>query len=396
MENDVSLYFREIMEKVGMDYIPDSGVMYHKTLKFSSVLNIEDRFEEFFKIDGYLYTNQRCFRVTDKILEITGVEGVASPYNHMLSFFLLKQENLENALKITTDFFRKLNFLDGKTTMVLSQKMLSLINVKTKGLFDICLINSDKLSTTLGEDRFKGEYIKFYRRNKNGLVPVGSLNVIFNGESYVIDSSFLKEVIEVEYFGKNSIYELNYFKNSFIQIRDKIPESILSVGLKCINLMRVILVLLNEGIVFGNKNQEYIVRKLHRILVLELFLLFLDKEITRSEIVELMSDITLSGLSDLQNVNTINYSNQFFLETIIKETEGYIELLEKGMLKISIQSFNLEDEIILKDRYGIPSKLIKRIRNGKLENKDDNIPMNPLNKVIDMPTKNWIKALHGE
>ena len=396
MENEVSLYFREIMEKAGMDYIPDSGVSYHKTLKFSSVLNIEDRFEDFFKIDSYLYTNQRCFRVTDKILEITGYEGVASPYNHMLSFFLLKQENLEKSLKITTDFFRKLNFLDGKTTMVLSQKMLSLINVKTKELFDICLINSDKLSTTLGEDRFKGEYIKFYRRNKNGLVPVGSLNVIFNGESYVIDSSFLKEVIEVEYFRKNSIYELNYFKNSFMQIRDNIPESILSVGLKCINLMRVILVLMNEGIVFGNKNQEYIVRKLHRILILELFLLFLDKEITRSEIVELMSDIALSGLTDLQNVNTINYSNQFFLETIIKETESYVELLEKGMLKISTQSFNLEDEIILKERFGIPSKLIKRIRNGKLENKDDNIPMNPLNKVIDMPTKNWIKALHGE
>lgn len=384
------------MEKAGMNYIPDSGVMYHKTLKFSSVLNIEERFEDFFKIDGYFYTNQRCFRVTDKILEITGYEGVASPYNHMLSFFLLKQENLENAFKITSDFFRKLNFLDGKTTMVLSQKMLSLINVKTKELFDICLINSDKLSTTLGEDRFKGEYIKFYRRNKNGLVPVGSLNVIFNGESYVIDSSFLKEVIEVEYFRKNSIYELNYFKNSFMQIRDNIPESILSVGLKCINLMRVILVLMNEGIVFGNKNQEYIVRKLHRILVLELYLLFLDKEINRSEIVEFMSDIALSGLTDLQNVNTINYSNQFFLETIIKETESYVELLEKGMLKISTQSFNLEDEIILKERYGIPSKLIKRIRNGKLENKDDNIPMNPLNKVIDMPTKNWIKALHGE
>ena len=396
MENDVNLYFSEIMEKAGMNYIPDSGVMYRKTLKFSSVLNIEDRFEELFKIDGYLYTNQRCFRVTDKILEITGVEGVASPYNHMLSFFLLKQENLENALKITTDFFRKLNFLDGKTTMVLSQKMLSLINAKTKELFDICLINIDKLSTTLGEDRFKGEYIKFYRRNKNGLVPVGSLNVIFNGESYVIDSSFLKEVIEVEYFGKNSIYELNDFKNSFMQIRDKIPESILSVGLKCINLMRVILVLMNEGIVFGNKNQEYIVRKLHRILVLELYLLFLDKEINRSEIVEFMSDIALSGLTDLQNVNTINYSNQFFLETIIKETESYVELLEKGMLKISTQSFNLEDEIILKERYGIPLKLIKRIRNGNLENKDDNIPMNPLNKVIDMPTKNWIKALHGE
>lgn len=396
MENDVSLYFRETMEKAGMNYIPDSGVMYRKTLKFSSVLNIEERFEDFFKIDGYFYTNQRCFRVTDKILEITGVEGVASPYNHMLSFFLLKQENLENALKITTDFFRKLNFLDGKTTMVLSQKMLSLINAKTKELFDICLINSDKLSTTLGEDRFKGEYIKFYRRNKNGLVPVGSLNVIFNGESYVIDSSFLKEVIEVEYFGKNSIYELNDFKNSFMQIRDKIPESILSVGLKCINLMRVILVLMNEGIVFGNKNQEYIVRKLHRILVLELYLLFLDKEINRSEIVEFMSDIALSGLTDLQNVNTINYSNQFFLETIIRETESYIELLEKGVLKISTQSFNLEEETILKERYGIPSKLIKRIRNGKLENKDDNIPMNPLNKVIDMPTKNWIKALHGE
>ena len=396
MENDVSLYFRETMEKAGMNYIPDSGVMYHKTLKFSSVLNIEDRFEDFFKIDGYFYTNQRCFRVTDKILEITGYEGVASPYNHMLSFFLLKQENLENAFKMTSDFFRKLNFLDGKTTMVLSQKMLSLINAKTKELFDIYLINSDKLSTTLGEDRFKGEYIKFYRRNKNGLVPVGSLNVIFNRESYVIDSSFLKEVIEVEYFGKNSIYELNYFKNSFKKISEKIPESNLSVGLKCINLMRVILVLMNEGIVFGNKNQEYIVRKLHRILVLDLFLLFLDKEITRSEIVELMSDITLSGLSDLQNVNTINYSNQFFLETIIKETESYVELLEKGMLKISTQSFNLEDEIILKERFGIPSKLIKRIRNGKLENKDDNIPMNPLNKVIDMPTKNWIKALHGE
>lgn len=384
------------MEKAGMDYIPDSGVSYHKTLKFSSVLNIEDRFEDFFKIDSYLYTNQRCFRVTDKILEITGYEGVASPYNHMLSFFLLKQENLEKSLKITTDFFRKLNFLDGKTTMVLSQKMLSLINVKTKELFDICLINSDKLSTTLGEDRFKGEYIKFYRRNKNGLVPVGSLNVIFNGESYVIDSSFLKEVIEVEYFRKNSIYELNYFKNSFMQIRDNIPESILSVGLKCINLMRVILVLMNEGIVFGNKNQEYIVRKLHRILVLELYLLFLDKEINRSEIIEFMSDITLSGLTDLQNVNTINYSNQFFLETIISETESYIELLEKGMLKISTQSFNLEEEIILKERYGIPQKLIERIRNGKLENKDNNIPMNPLNKVIDIPTKNWIKALHGE
>lgn len=384
------------MDKAGMDYIPDSGVMYHKTLKFSSVLNIEDRFEDFFKIDGYFYTNQRCFRVTDKILEITGYEGVASPYNHMLSFFLLKQENLEKALKITIDFFRKLNFLDGKTTMVLSQKMLSLINAKTKELFDICLINSDKLSTTLGKDSFKGEYIKFYRRNKNGLVPVGSLNVIFNGESYVIDSSFLKEVIEVEYFEKNSIYELNYFKNSFKKISEKIPESNLSVGLKCINLMRVILVLMNEGIVFGNKNQEYIVRKLHRILVLDLFLLFLDKEITRSEIVELMSDITLSGLSDLQNVNSIKYSKQFFLETIIRETESYMELLEKGMLKISTQSFNLEDEIILKERYGIPSKLIKRIRNGKLENKDDNIPMNPLNKVIDMPTKNWIKALHGE
>ena len=396
MENDVSFYFREIMEKAGMDYIPDSGVMYRKTLKFSSVLNIEDRFEDFFKMDCCFYTNQRCFRVTDKILEITGYEGVASPYNHMLSFFLLRQENLEKALRITTDFFRKLNFLDGKTTMVLSKKMLSLINAKTKELFDICLINSDKLSTTLGEDRFKGEYIKFYRRNKNGLVPVGSLNVIFNGESYVIDSSFLKEVIEVEYFGKNSIYELNYFKKSFIQIRDKIPESILSVGLKCINLMRVILVLMNEGIVFGNKNQEYIVRKLHRILVLELYLLFLDKKINRLEILEFISNLTLSGLSDLQNVNTIKYSNQFFLETIIKETESYIELLEKGMLKISTLSFNLEEEIILKERYGIPSKLIKRVRNGKVENKDNNIPMNPLNKVINMSTKNWIKALHGE
>ena len=396
MENEVSLYFREIMEKAGMEYIPDSGVRYHKTLKFSSVLNIEDRFEDFFKVDSYCYTNQRCFRVTDKILEITGYEGVASPYNHMLSFFLLKQENLEKSLKITTDFFRKLNFLDGKTTMVLSQKMLSLINAKTKELFDICLINSDKLSTTLGEDRFKGEYIKFYRRNKNGLVPVGSLNVIFNGESYVIDSSFLKEVIEVEYFEKNNIYELNYFKNSFVQIRDKIPESNLSVGLKCINLMRVILVLMNEGIVFGNKNQEYIVRKLHRILVLELYLLFLDKEINRSEIIKFIYDITLSGLTDLQNVNTINYSNQFFLATIIRETESYIELLEKGMLKISTQLFNLEEEKILKEQYGIPSKLIKRIRNGKLENKDNNIPMNPLNKVIDIPTKNWIKALHGE
>ena len=384
------------MEKAGMNYIPDSGVMYRKTLKFSSVLNIEERFEDFFKIDGYFYTNQRCFRVTDKILEITGYEGVASPFNHMLSFFLLKQENLENAFKITSDFFRKLNFLDGKTTMVLSQKMLSLINVETKELFDICLINSDKLSTTLGENRFKGEYIKFYRRNKNGLIPVGSLNVIFNGESFVIDSSFLKEVIEVEYFEKNSIYELNYFKNSFKKISEKIPESNLSVGLKCINLIRVILVLMNEGIVFGNKNQEYIVRKLHRILVLELYLLFLDKELNRSEIVEFMSEIALSGLTDLQNVNTINYSNQFFLETIIRETESYIELLEKGVLKISTQSFNLEEETILKERYGIPSKLIKRIRNGKLENKDDNIPMNPLNKVIDMPTKNWIKALHGE
>ena len=396
MNDDVSLYFREIMEKAGMEYIPDSGVKYHKALKFSSVLNIEDRYEDFFKINSCYYTNQRCFRVTDKILEITGYEGVASPYNHMLSFFLLKQENLENAFKMTSDFFRKLNFLDGKTTMVLSQKMLSLINAKTKECFDICLINSDKLSTTLGEDRFKGEYIKFYRRNKNGLVPVGSLNVIFNRESYVIDSSFLKEVIEVEYFGKNSIYELNYFKNSFKKISEKIPESNLSVGLKCINLMRVILVLMNEGIVFGNKNQEYIVRKLHRILVLELYLLFLDKEITRSEIVELMSDITLSGLSDLQNVNSIKYSKQFFLETIIRETESYMELLEKGVLKISTQSFNLKEEAILKERYGIPSKLIKRIRNGKLENKDDNIPMNPLNKVIDMPTKNWIKALHGE
>ena len=396
MNDDVSLYFREIMEKAGMEYIPDSGVKYHKALKFSSVLNIEDRYEDFFKINSCYYTNQRCFRVTDKILEITGYEGVASPYNHMLSFFLLKQENLENAFKMTSDFFRKLNFLDGKTTMVLSQKMLSLINAKTKECFDICLINSDKLSTTLGEDRFKGEYIKFYRRNKNGLVPVGSLNVIFNRESYVIDSSFLKEVIEVEYFGKNSIYELNYFKNSFKKISEKIPESNLSVGLKCINLMRVILVLMNEGIVFGNKNQEYIVRKLHRILVLDLFLLFLDKEITRSEIVELMSDITLSGLSDLQNVNSIKYSKQFFLETIIRETESYMELLEKGVLKISTQSFNLKEEAILKERYGIPSKLIKRIRNGKLENKDDNIPMNPLNKVIDMPTKNWIKALHGE
>lgn len=396
MENDVSFYFREIMEKAGMDYIPDSGVMYRKTLKFSSVLNIEDRFEDFLKMDCCFYTNQRCFRVTDKILEITGYEGVASPYNHMLSFFLLRQENLEKALRITTDFFRKLNFLDGKTTMVLSKKMLSLINAKTKELFDICLINSDKLSTTLGEDRFKGEYIKFYRRNKNGLVPVGSLNIIFNGESYVIDSSFLKEVIEVEYFEKNSIYELNYFKNSFMQIRDKIPESILSVGLKCINLMRVILVLMNEGIVFGNKNQEYIVRKLHRILVLELYLLFLDKKINRLEILEFISNLTLSGLSDLQNVNTIKYSNQFFLETIIKETESYIELLEKGMLKISTPSFNLEEEIILKERYGIPSKLIKRVRNGKVENKDNNIPMNPLNKVINMSTKNWIKALHGE
>lgn len=51
MNDEVSLYFREIMEKEGMEYIPDSGIKYHKTLKFSSVLNIEDRFEEFFKIN---------------------------------------------------------------------------------------------------------------------------------------------------------------------------------------------------------------------------------------------------------------------------------------------------------------------------------------------------------
>ena len=99
---------------------------------------------------------------------------------------------------------------------------------------------------------------------------------------------------------------------------------------------------------------------------------------------------------DLQNVNTINFSNQFFLDEIIRETENYIELLEKGVLRISKQSFELEEETILKERYGIPSKLIKRIRNGKLENEDINIPMNPLNKVINMPTKNWIKVLHGE
>ena len=38
------------MEKAGMNYIPDSGVMYRKTLKFSSVLNIEERFEDFLKL----------------------------------------------------------------------------------------------------------------------------------------------------------------------------------------------------------------------------------------------------------------------------------------------------------------------------------------------------------
>ena len=66
MNDEVSLYFREIMDKVGMEYIPDSGVKYHKTLKFSSVLNIKDRFEDFFKLNRCYYTNQRCFRVTDK------------------------------------------------------------------------------------------------------------------------------------------------------------------------------------------------------------------------------------------------------------------------------------------------------------------------------------------
>ena len=95
-------------------------------------------------------------------------------------------------------------------------------------------------------------------------------------------------------------------------------------------------------------------------------------------------------------MDTINFSIQFFLDEIIRETENYIELLEKAVLKISTQSLNLEEETILKERYGIPSKLIKKIRIGKLENEDINIPMNPLNKVINLPTKNWIKALHGE
>lgn len=32
MNDEVSLYFREIMEKEGMEYIPDSGIKYHKTI----------------------------------------------------------------------------------------------------------------------------------------------------------------------------------------------------------------------------------------------------------------------------------------------------------------------------------------------------------------------------
>lgn len=402
MEKDLKRTFINIMNYENMKYVNEKSIKYKKTFRFASILNIEDSYDIFFKQKKKMYTIQKCIRTTDKILNIAGNEGVASPFTYMMSFFLTKEKNLEYAINLTFDIFNQMEIDVDNIIIITSDNMFHEIRSYLPVKQRVCIISREKLHSTLDSEGLDGEYIKFYFKNFNGFVPVGTLNIIQRENIYVVDSSFLLECDVVASYYANSIFNTDIFLNSFKVIskwENTIPKRL---KYKILCLGRLILICMYNGIYPGSKGRSYTVRKLIRNLVIDVYIsTYTADKFAYSRIINTYISDLVDGLSEdltLFEVNLDIEKNESIKKIIISEVESYIKLLINSKKIINNSNY---DRKRLTEEKGIPIKLLNYYENNaKTKNNQEytskNTPMNPLFEDIDRKTIEWIREIHGE
>ncbi|MEB3060699.1 hypothetical protein VJJ74_06025 [Parvimonas micra] len=402
MANRIREIFESIMKDENIECIPEKSLSYKDTFRFSSILNIEEKFEYFFLKSKRMYTIQKSIRTTEKILDIIGKEGVATPLTYMMSFFLTKEKNLEYAMSLTFRFFYEIGIDKGNIFLVVSEDMLENIKTEDKIIKQICVVDKTKLSTSLGTKELRGEYVKFYFKNLNGFIPIGTLNILRKKDSYVVDSSFILECDLVASNFANSIYNTDIFTNSYRLISkwDNVIGKCLKYRL--LSFLRLILTCMYNGIVPGNKGKNFTIRKLLRNLICDMYIdiieynkIYNKKYNPDSYINSKFMDLVDSISEDLLLLDqSINFDKKDNIKNILEqEIKIYIKLLIKSEDFIICGNYSLEK---LMDEKGIPKKLIDYYFGEKYSLIDNGlVSMNPIFDDVLLESDVWLRKLHS-
>ena len=395
MAKNIRDTFVNIMENENMECIPECPLEYGDNFRFSSILNIKEKFNRFFYENRKMYTVQKAVRTTDKILDIVGKEGVASPLTYMMSFFLMKEDSLKYSFDLSFRFFEGIGININDIIIVLSDDMLKEISKYTKISNKITIVDKDSLATNLGEIDLKGEYIKFYFKNFNGLVPIGTLNIIKSNDLYIVDSSFILECNLVASTFANSIYNTDIFCKSYklVSTWDNTISKILKY--RILNFSRFIFICLYNDILPGSKGRNYTIKKLLRSLICDIYLSIIKYYEKCDEYIfiklKFYSLIDMMSEDLLLLEKNIDLTRKEDIKKILDyEIREYVKLLIQA--KDIIKSKSYSDKRMIEEK-GIPKKLID-FYNGKKEIESTKIPMNPIFENIELKTDMWIKKIH--
>lgn len=398
MENIIKI-FRNLMIENNYKEILNYSIIKDGQLVFSAVQNISDKYNLFLSESHNLFTIQQCYRTTDKIMSIIGMEGVATPFTHMMSFFQTKTNNLENALQMVFDFYERLHIQLSEVTIAISESIYKLIEGSLKASVKVCFLQRESLKTYLGDDKLRGEYIKFYFRNNCGLVPIGSLNVITNGIDFAIDSSFLYEPLLVVSTNSRCLYDSAIFSNTLSLIDCKrIYENVELQKYRLMNISRVIVALIDQHVYPSCKSVGYVTRKFIRTIVVDSFLYGLQNkklDFVLQKGKEYLYDILIAEMKDLEeNGCLLNKEKIDITEIVFKEVINYFNVLNNFNAKLNSHNETRDVKILIEEK-GYPVELLKYYSYDGLEMKYNiTVPMNPLFENIEYSTNVWIKKLH--
>ena len=330
-----------------------------------------------------IYSIQKCIRISGKHNDFSEI-GKSNRHHtsfEMLGTFDFENCNKGNKVNEAISFLELLGLNRSKMTITIHDKDTDgKMSIQSVNDIKEIVIDNENIWCASNENGPVGKSIEIYYPNKDG-ENIEIWNLVFVDGNYIDGNYYKSETIRMDtgagleriamiLQNVNStydIYEMQLIKNIInshaskfnIQIDDYV-EKILT------DHFRTSYMLLLEKITPGPINQGYILRKLIRNMITNIYLKTSQKEQT-NDIKSFMYDVCLALFKELAIQFDIKVQNITFLAKIMEsETILFLNTIEKGKIKLlkMIKDKNIDmNEIlnIMLDRHGLPIQIGENI-----------------------------------
>lgn len=205
------------------------------------------------------------------------------------------------------------------------------------------------------------EYINengVFKKAKSKNIDTGAglerlLTVVEGTDNNFENSLFFPIIQEIEKFGQHK-----YTKN--LDKKNEPDKQKINVYFQIItDHLKATIMILNDGVIFGNKGREYVLRKLFRRAMVFANILKLDYqflEASTEKIVEMFGNFYVDLHVNKDNILKKIFKELLAFSEILKKTNKYLEKITEEIEN------DIEEKIfVMVERHGIPFDLIKEI-----------------------------------